>query len=55
MPGPKSFPILGLLPHFMPGGKFYNMPLIDMQRKMRKEYGKILFFPGSFGKKDMVR
>lgn len=55
MPGPKSYPIVGLLPHFIPGGKYSNLPLIDINRKMREEYGKIVFFPGSFGLKNIVR
>lgn len=54
MPGPKNFPIVGIAPHFLPGGKYHKLPLIDIHREMRKEFGQIIFFPGSFGKKNMV-
>lgn len=31
------------------------MELVDVHRKMREEYGEIVFLPGVLGTRDMVR
>lgn len=54
MPGPKKLPIIGIAHNFLPGGKYHNLELVDVHRKMREEYGQIVFLPGLLGTRDMV-
>lgn len=55
IPGPKKLPIIGIAHNFLPGGKYYKLELVDVHRKMREEYGQIVFLPGALGTKDFVR
>lgn len=54
IPGPKALPILGIMHHFLPGGKYYKMTMLDLHKKMREEYGDVVLFPGSMGRPDLV-
>ncbi|KAH8307118.1 hypothetical protein KR044_005160, partial [Drosophila immigrans] len=51
VPGPNTFRVLS---YFLPGGKLYNMNLIQMNRRMREMYGDIYRFPGLMGKSDVI-
>lgn len=51
IPGPSKFE---LLRSFMPGGKFHNTSIIDIQKSMRKEYGDFYKMPGLFGQNTLV-
>ncbi|XP_034476623.1 cytochrome P450 12b1, mitochondrial [Drosophila innubila] len=51
VPGPST---LRVLSYFLPGGKLYNMNLIQMNRRMRELYGDIYRFPGLMGKSDVI-
>ncbi|KAH8407674.1 hypothetical protein KR222_010230, partial [Zaprionus bogoriensis] len=51
VPGPGT---LRVLSYFLPGGKLYNMNLIQMNRRMREMYGDIYRFPGMMGKSDVI-
>lgn len=56
IPGPKAIPGLGIMHYFMPGGRYYNMKMNELHFKLRKEFGDIVFLPGSstLGRPDMV-
>lgn len=54
MPGPKSIPLIGVMHHFFPGGRFHNVKMIDLQFKLREEYGDIILLPGMFGRPNLV-
>lgn len=50
VPGPSK---LALIMHFLPGGKYHNMSINDLQKKLRIEYGDLIKLPGGFGKNDV--
>lgn len=54
LPGPKNYPVVGMLPNFLPGGNLYNLSLIEMHRKCRDLYGPIVSFPGMLGSPPLV-
>lgn len=43
-----------LIRRFIPGGKFHNMSVIDIQIKMRQEFGEFYKMPGMFGQNNLV-
>lgn len=43
-----------LLRRFVPGGKFHKMPMLDVFKSMRDEYGNLYKMPGLFGQKAML-
>lgn len=45
---------LQLMRAFLPGGKYYKLSLFDMHKKLHADFGKIVQFPGMFGKKEIV-
>lgn len=46
MPGLSKFE---LIKRFLPGGKFHNMSVVDIQRRLRDELGDFYRLPGMFG------
>lgn len=54
VPGPKPLPLIGIAHHFLPGGQFYKMGMVEMHRQMRKRYGDVVMFKGVFGREDIV-
>lgn len=54
IPGPKSYPVVGIAPHFMPKGKYYKLGIKELNQKMREEYGDVVILKGAFGKPDFV-
>lgn len=51
MPGLSKFKFVK---RFLPGGKFYKMPLNIMQLSLREEFGDIYRLPAVFGQKTLV-
>ncbi|XP_037955941.1 cytochrome P450 CYP12A2-like [Teleopsis dalmanni] len=51
IPGPSK---LKLLKEFLPGGNLFNKPINDITTQLRKVYGDIFIFPGTFGKNDVL-
>lgn len=51
IPGPSKFEMIRF---FMPGGKFHNSQMADIQQSMRSEYGDLYKVPGMFGQKTTV-
>lgn len=35
---------------FLPGGKYYKISMTDLMKKLYEDYGKIMLFPGIFGR-----
>ena len=35
---------------FLPGGKYYNISLLDIHKKLIQEYGNLVIMPGIFGR-----
>lgn len=54
IPGPKSLPILGIMHHFFPGGKFHNVKMTELHIRLRAEYGDLVRLPGGMGRPDLV-
>lgn len=54
IPGPSTIPIFGMMHHFFPGGKFYNVKMTDLHLKLREEFGDIVRLPGIMGRPDLV-
>lgn len=52
IPGPSK---LSLFMSFLPGGKYHNTTIVDLQKKLRTEYGDLIRLPGGFGKNDVLR
>lgn len=50
IPGPSKW---SLFINFLPGGKFHNTSIIDLQKKLRTQYGDLIKLPGGFGKNDV--
>lgn len=38
----------------MISGKYFKIPLIDMHKLMKEEFGNIVIFPGMLGRKQMA-
>ncbi|XP_026463470.1 cytochrome P450 CYP12A2-like [Ctenocephalides felis] len=53
VPGPKSIPVLGIMHHFFPGGKYGNMNFRERYTKMNQEYGDLVRLKGFDGKEDI--
>ncbi|XP_059608808.1 probable cytochrome P450 12b2, mitochondrial [Phlebotomus argentipes] len=51
IPGPST---LGLIRNFLPGGRFSSIGMPEVHRIMKKEFGHIYKFNGTFGKRDIV-
>lgn len=49
--GPSKY---GFFLNFLPGGEFYNMNYIDMNKMLHKRYGDIFLLKGVFGHTDTV-
>ncbi|XP_048730635.2 cytochrome P450 302a1, mitochondrial-like [Ostrea edulis] len=41
LPGPKSYPFLGGIHNYFPGGRFYKKQFMEMHEECTKEYGNI--------------
>lgn len=54
IPGPSTIPIFGMMHHFFPGGKYYNVKMNDLHLKLRAEFGDIVRLPGIMGRPDLV-
>lgn len=46
IPGPKN--MLHLAKLMMPGGRYYNKPLMELLQMLKKDYGTLCTFPGFF-------
>lgn len=46
IPGPKN--ILHLVKLMLPGGRYHNMPLMDLFQLLKEDYGTLCTFPGVF-------
>lgn len=51
IPGPSK---LQIVRDFMPGGKYHNMPLTEVHKKLMQEYGTLVKLPGMPLKDDMI-
>lgn len=51
IPGLSKF---DLMRRFLPGGKFHNASIIDIQQGMQNEFGDFNRMPGMFGQKDVL-
>ncbi|XP_017482014.1 PREDICTED: probable cytochrome P450 12b2, mitochondrial [Rhagoletis zephyria] len=51
IPGPTS---IGLMMDFLPGGELYGANFLKLYATMRKRYGDLFVFRGSFGRADLV-
>lgn len=54
IPGPKALPGISIIHHFLPGGKLYNLGVIEQHKTLRDEYGDIVRLKGAFGKPDFI-
>ncbi|XP_073962316.1 cytochrome P450 CYP12A2-like isoform X1 [Choristoneura fumiferana] len=54
IPGPKSWPIVGPLPNFLPGGSFYNAKGVELSDELYKRYGSIVKLDGILGSPTMI-
>lgn len=54
IPTPKLYPIVGMIPNFLPGGRYFGLGLVPMMTKVREDLGEIFVFPGMMGKPDNV-
>ncbi|CAO1351187.1 unnamed protein product [Diamesa serratosioi] len=43
-----------IIRRFLPGGKYYKKPLVDMHKLMKAEFGSLVIFPGMFGRPQMA-
>lgn len=41
LPGPKSYPLIGGIRNYLPGGRFYKKQFMDMHKECTEEYGSI--------------
>ncbi|XP_060076154.1 probable cytochrome P450 12d1 proximal, mitochondrial [Ylistrum balloti] len=41
LPGPKCYPIIGTLPYYLPGGRFYKMEHNEVSAMLRREFGNL--------------
>lgn len=46
IPGPKN--TLHLAKLMMPGGRYYNQPLMELLQMLKDDYGTLCTFPGFF-------
>lgn len=46
--------MLGLIRGFLPGGRFYNLKLNELNEVLREDFGTIAKLPGMFGKRSLV-
>lgn len=51
IPGPSK---LSLAFAFLPGGKYYNIDMVNMTTMFNAEYGEIMKFPDMFGRPGFV-
>lgn len=51
IPGPNVYT---LVRGFSPGGKYHGLPIVDMHRAMRSDYGDVVRIPGFLGRADTV-
>lgn len=51
IPGLTKFEMLR---RFVPGGKFHNMSVIDIQKALREEFGDFFKMPGMFGQNNLI-
>lgn len=51
IPGPS---FLGLIRGFLPGGRFYNLKVSELNEVLRKDFGPTVKLPGMFGKRSLV-
>lgn len=51
IPGPSQ---LALIRGFSPGGRYYELPIVNMHRAMRADYGDIVRIPGFMGRADTL-
>lgn len=51
IPGPSQF---ALIRGFSPGGRYHELPIVDMHRAMRADYGDIVRIPGFMGRADTL-
>ncbi|XP_053945324.1 cytochrome P450 CYP12A2-like [Anastrepha ludens] len=51
IPGPSKYK---LFVEFLPGGRFHNKSLVELNTLWRKNYGDIFLIPGIFGKRDVL-
>lgn len=54
IPGPSSYPGVGIGLSFMPGGKYHGKSMAEFQKLLHEEYGQISRVPGVFGRQDCV-
>ncbi|KAL1397372.1 hypothetical protein pipiens_009815 [Culex pipiens pipiens] len=46
--------VLKMLRGFAPGGRYYDVNIMELHRRFRADYGNLVIFPGAFGRKDTV-
>lgn len=51
IPGPSK---VALMRGFAPGGKYHDLPIVDMHRAMRTGFGDIVRIPGLLGRADTL-
>lgn len=39
---------------FLPGGKYHNIDMVNLTKKLLEEYGKLVIMPGVFGRPPIV-
>lgn len=54
IPGPKPYPIIGIVCNFLPGGKYFNKNVVFIHSQLRKDYGDIVLLRGMFGAPNIV-
>ncbi|XP_026478811.1 cytochrome P450 12b1, mitochondrial-like [Ctenocephalides felis] len=54
VPGPSTLPVIGTLHHFLPGGSYNGLDLVDLGLKLYDDFGDIVNLKGMLGKQDMV-
>ncbi|XP_053692836.1 cytochrome P450 CYP12A2-like [Sabethes cyaneus] len=51
IPTPKSFEAMR---NFLPGGRYYNVSIPDLHRRIREDYGDLIRLKGSLGRKEVL-
>ncbi|XP_066141280.1 cytochrome P450 CYP12A2-like [Euwallacea fornicatus] len=46
IPALKPLPLIGNVWRFLPGGEFYNVPLIEVYERLNKKFGNLIYFTG---------
>ncbi|XP_022338731.1 cytochrome P450 302a1, mitochondrial-like [Crassostrea virginica] len=41
VPGPRAYPVIGGIHHYMPGGRFHKRQFMDMHKECAEQYGPI--------------